>query len=118
MLEINLSSEKLVMIRHSVSHIMAQAVTKLFPETKIAIGPTIENGFYYDFLFPNPITSEDLPLIEEEMKKIIDSRQDFVKVILSREEALKRFTGENFKRELITDLPADEQITIYENHFQ
>ena len=94
---------------------MAQAVTKLFPGTKLAIGPTIENGFYYDFLLSRPITTEDLPEIEEEMKKILDSRQDFVQIALSRDDALARFAGEDFKIELINELPADAQITIYEN---
>ncbi|MDR0323770.1 MAG: threonine--tRNA ligase [Treponema sp.] len=108
-------SEKLATIRHSVSHIMAQAVVYLFPGTKTAIGPSIEHGFYYDFLLPRPITAEDLPSIEAEMKKIIDSRQDFIKVTVSRDEALKRFSGEQFKAELINELPADEEISIYEN---
>ena len=113
--EINPQSEKLATIRHSVSHIMAQAVTKLFPGTKVAIGPSIDNGFYYDFLLPRPIVAEDLAAIETEMKKIIDSRQDFVKVTVSREDALRRFAGEEFKIELINDLPADAEISIYEN---
>jgi threonyl-tRNA synthetase len=113
--EINQQSEKLSIIRHSVSHIMAQAVVKLFPGTKVAIGPSIENGFYYDFLLPRSIAADDLETIENEMKRIIDSRQDFVKVTVSREEALKRFAGEEFKTELINELPADAEITIYEN---
>ena len=116
MSEINNSSEKLAAIRHSVSHIMAQAVTKLYPGTKTAIGPSIENGFYYDFLFQKPITAEDLPVIETEMKKIIESRQDFVQVTVTREEALRRFADEPFKTELIAELPENEQISIYENH--
>ena len=114
--EINPESKKLATIRHSVSHIMAQAVTKLFSGTKVAIGPSIDNGFYYDFLLPRPIVAEDLAAIETEMKKIIDSRQDFVKVTVSREDALRRFAGEEFKIELINELPADAEITIYENH--
>jgi threonyl-tRNA synthetase len=57
------ASQRLALIRHSVSHIMAQAVIRLFPGTQVAIGPSIENGFYYDFLFPKPITAEDLPAI-------------------------------------------------------
>ncbi|GHU66212.1 threonine--tRNA ligase [Spirochaetia bacterium] len=109
------SSPKLETIRHSVSHIMAQAVTRLFPGTKVAIGPSIEDGFYYDFLLPKAITAEDLPAIETEMKKIIESRQDFVRVEVSRDEALKRFSGEEFKTELIKELPANETISIYEN---
>ena len=108
-------NEKLAVIRHSVSHIMAQAVVKLFPGTKVAIGPSIENGFYYDFLLPKPLTSDDLPAIEAEMKKIIDSRQNFVQVKLSRKEALERFAAEEFKTELINELPEDTEITIYEN---
>jgi hypothetical protein len=71
---------------------MAQAVTRLYPGTKVAIGPSIENGFYYDFSFPktadgkSPLTAEDLPRIEAEMRRIIDTRQDFVRVELSRED--------------------------------
>jgi threonyl-tRNA synthetase len=109
------ANQRLAIIRHSVSHVMAQAVTRLFPGTKVAIGPSIENGFYYDFLLPRAITAEDLPAIEAEMKQIIDSKQDFVKVTVSRDEALQRFAGEEFKTELINELPADAEITIYEN---
>ncbi|MCL2186169.1 MAG: threonine--tRNA ligase [Treponema sp.] len=107
--------EKLATIRHSVSHIMAQAVVKLFPGTKTAIGPAIENGFYYDFLLPRPITNDDLPVIETEMKKIIESRQDFRKVLLKRQDALMLFACEPFKSELIKELPDDAEISIYEN---
>ncbi|MDR2070432.1 MAG: threonine--tRNA ligase [Treponema sp.] len=107
--------EKLEKIRHSVSHVMAQAVTRLFPGTKVAIGPSIEKGFYYDFQLPRPITAEDLPAIEGEMKKILDSRQDFVRVVVSREEARKRFADEPFKLELIDGLPPDEEVSVYEN---
>jgi len=87
----------------------------------VAIGPSIENGFYYDFQFPAregshvPISADDLPKIEAEMKAIIDSRVDFVRVEVSREEALKRFSGEPFKQELIKNLPEGEAISIYEN---
>ncbi|MDR0320404.1 MAG: threonine--tRNA ligase [Treponema sp.] len=109
------ANQRLAVIRHSVAHIMAQAVVKLFPGTKTAIGPSIENGFYYDFLLPRPIITEDLPAIEAEMKKLIDSRQDFVKVTVSRKDALERFSGEEFKSELINELPDDAEISIYEN---
>jgi threonyl-tRNA synthetase len=94
---------------------MAQAVVKFFPGTKTAIGPSIENGFYYDFLLPKTITTEDLTTIETEMRKIIESRQDFVKVTVSRADALARFSGEPFKTELIDELPPDAEISIYEN---
>jgi threonyl-tRNA synthetase len=108
-------NEKLETIRHSVSHVMAQAVTRLFPGTKVAIGPSIENGFYYDFLLPGPIAAEDLAAVEAEMRKIIDSKQDFARVELSREDALARFADEPFKTELINELPPDAVITVYEN---
>jgi threonyl-tRNA synthetase len=109
-----MSQERLATIRHSVSHVMAQAVTRLFPGTQVAIGPSIDNGFYYDFLLPRPITAEDLPAIEAEMKRIIDEKQDFVRIVVSREEARKRFAGEPFKLELIDELPEDAEISIYE----
>jgi threonyl-tRNA synthetase len=115
------NEQKLSLIRHSVSHVMAEAVTRLFPGTLVAIGPSIENGFYYDFKFPAredsqvPISADDLPKIEAEMKAIIDSRVDFARVEVSREEALKRFAGEPFKQELINGLPEGEAISIYEN---
>jgi threonyl-tRNA synthetase len=108
-------NEKLEIIRHSVSHIMAQAVMRLFPGTKVAIGPSIENGFYYDFLLPGPVTADDLAAVEAEMKKIIASKQDFVRVETSREDALARFADEPFKIELINELPSDAAITVYEN---
>ncbi len=106
--------ERLALIRHSVSHVMAQAVTRLFPGTKVAIGPSIENGFYYDYQLPKSIGLEDLPLIEAEMKKIIDEKQDFVRVEVTRDEAKKRFADEPFKLELIEELPDGETISIYE----
>jgi threonyl-tRNA synthetase len=109
------ADEKLAVIRHSVSHIMAQAVVKLFPGTKTAIGPSIENGFYYDFLLPRSITADDLPMIEAEMKNIIESRQDFIKVTMNRKEALEYFSDEQFKIELINELPEDTEISVYEN---
>jgi threonyl-tRNA synthetase len=115
------TNARLELVRHSVSHVMAQAVTRLFPGTKVAIGPSIESGFYYDFQFASgeggkpPISAESLPAIEAEMKKIIESRQDFVLVESNREEALTRFADEPFKQELINDLPPGEKISVYEN---
>jgi threonyl-tRNA synthetase len=109
------ATQRLTIIRHSIAHIMAQAVVKLFPGTKTAIGPAIENGFYYDFLLPRQITADDLPAIEAEMKKLIDSRQDFIKVTVNRKDALSLFADEEFKTELINELPEGEEISIYEN---
>jgi threonyl-tRNA synthetase len=108
------NEKKLELIRHSVSHCLAAAVTKLFPGTHVAIGPAIENGFYYDFQLPHPLTMDDLPVIEAEMKHIIDSKQDFIRTTVSREDARTRFANEPFKQELIEELPDDTEITIYE----
>jgi threonyl-tRNA synthetase len=105
------------MMRHSLAHVMAQAVVELFPGTKLAIGPAIDNGFYYDFDTEHHFTPEDLPKIEKKMKHIIAQAQKFERVELSREEALRHFgeKGEKYKVELITDLPASEAISIYRN---
>jgi len=80
--------ERLETIRHSTSHVMAEAVLKLFPGSKVAIGPSIENGFYYDFELTRPITQEDLPAIEKEMRKILSGNKEFQRKELSREEEL------------------------------
>jgi len=101
-------------IRHSLSHVMAEAVTRLFPGTELAIGPAIENGFYYDFRFSVELKDEDLEAISAEMKNIIGSREDFVRVELSREAAKERFKNEPFKLELIDALGGEEKISVYE----
>jgi threonyl-tRNA synthetase len=93
---------------------MAAAVIKLFPGTKVAIGPAIDTGFYYDFQLPRPISPDDLPEIEKEMRKIVNQNLDFNRKEVSRAEALKLFADEPFKTELINDLPADATISIYE----
>ncbi|MDW7739929.1 MAG: threonine--tRNA ligase [Bacillota bacterium] len=102
--------------RHSASHVMAHAVKRLYPTAKMGIGPAIENGFYYDFEFEEPISSDDLEKIEKEMKKIIKERKPIRRKELSREEALKLFRekGEHYKVELINDLPDDVVISCYE----
>lgn len=100
-------------LRHSASHVMAEAVLKLFPEAKLGIGPAIENGFYYDFDLPRALTPEDLQAIEEEMRKIIRGRHPFVRKEISRKEALELFKDQPFKLELIQEMPPDEVITIY-----
>ena len=101
-------------LRHSTAHVMAHAVTNLFPGTKVAIGPSIEDGFYYDFDVERPFTPEDLVAITAEMKKIIKVSNKFVRKEVSREEALNIFADEPYKVELINELPADEVITIFE----
>ena len=108
--------EKLQMIRHSCAHVMAEAILHLFPGTKIAIGPAIDNGFYYDFEFPTTtkFTETDFAAVEKEMRRIIAGNHDFVRKEVSREEALKLFEGQDYKIELINDLPADSVITTYQ----
>lgn len=105
--------ERLETIRHSTSHVMAEAVLKLFPGSKVAIGPSIENGFYYDFELTRPITQEDLPVIEKEMRKILSSNKEFQRKELSREEARAMFADQPYKLELIDGLPEDATISIY-----
>lgn len=102
--------------RHTASHILAQAVKRLFPETKLAIGPAIKDGFYYDFDFAEPITNEDLGRIEKEMKKIAGENESIERFTLSREEAtaLMEKRGEPYKLELIRDLPEGEELSFYE----
>lgn len=105
--------ERLETIRHSTSHVMAEAVLKLFPGSKVAIGPAVENGFYYDFELTRPITQEDLPAIEKEMRKILSSNKDFQRKELSRTEAKAMFADQPYKLELIDGLPEDATISIY-----
>lgn len=102
--------------RHSTSHVLAQAVKRLYPGARLGIGPAIENGFYYDFEFTEPISAEDLGQIEAEMKRIILEELPFERREISREEALALFRqrGEPYKCELIAELPDDEPISIYE----
>lgn len=101
---------------HSTSHIMAQAVKRLFPNVKVAIGPAIENGFYYDFDTEKPFTDEDLMQIEAEMKKITFEGEPFIRKQVSKQEALDFFKDKNeYKVELIKELAEDEQITFYQS---
>lgn len=101
--------------RHTSSHIMAQAVKKIWPEAKLAIGPAIENGFYYDIDMEHRITDQDLLKIQKEMKKIIQANYPIEKFELPRDEAIEfeRKAGEDYKVELIEDLPEDEVISFY-----
>ncbi len=100
-------------LRHSTSHIMAEAVLHLFPGAKFAIGPAIEDGFYYDFDLPRPLTPEDLEVIEARMREIIKAAYAFERREVSREEAEELFAAQPHKLELIADMPEDEIISIY-----
>lgn len=108
--------EKLQTVRHSCAHVMAEAVLRLFPGTKTAIGPAIENGFYYDFAFPadRKISAEDFAAIEKEMRRILAGSHEFVRREISRQEALELFKDQPYKTELIRELPEDETITAYQ----
>ena len=102
-------------LRHTASHVMAQAIQHLFPGVKFAIGPSIENGFYYDLDTEHRFTQEDFPAIEAEMAKIVKENLPLTKEVVSREDALKLFkeAGQDYKVELIQDLPEDAEISLY-----
>ncbi len=109
------SEEALELIRHDCAHVMAEAVQELFPGTQVTIGPAIENGFYYDFARDEPFTVADLPKIEKKMHDIIKRNKNFIREVWSKEESIKYFKdkGEDYKVELINDLPDNEEISIY-----
>lgn len=113
------SPEAREVIRHSTAHVMAQAVCALFPGTKYAIGPAIEDGFYYDFDIGRPFTPEDLDAIEAKMREIIDANQEFVREELSRDEGLKRFADQPYKVEIIETVEESEGagpvVSVYRN---
>lgn len=108
-------AEALELIRHDCAHVLAEAVQTLFPGTQVTIGPNIENGFFYDFARNEPFSTEDFAAIEAEMKKIVERGAVFTREVWDRDVAIKYFKdkGENFKAELIQDLPASEDIKIY-----
>lgn len=107
--------EALELIRHDCAHVMAEAVQELFPGTQVTIGPVIENGFFYDFARNEPFSEEDLPKIEKKMRQIIERGEALVREVWDRDEAIKYFKdkGEYYKAEIIADLPADEDVSIY-----
>lgn len=106
------SPEGLEIIRHSASHLMAQAILRLYPGARFGVGPAIKDGFYYDVLFPTPISDEDLPAIEAEMKRIVKEKLRIERLEMSSPEALERFKDDPFKTELIRDIGA-ETVSLY-----
>ncbi len=104
--------ERLERMRHSASHIMAEAVVEMFPEAKLGIGPPIDTGFYYDFGLPRPLTTDDLPLIEEKMRRRIESDVPFEPSLISKDEARGLFRDQPYKLELIDEI-ADEKVGLY-----
>ena len=105
--------EKLEIMRHSASHVMAEAVQSIFPDTKFGIGPAIADGFYYDFDLPRALNPDDLPLIENKMKEIIALDSPFTRKEVTKEEARKIFAAQPYKLELIDELP-DEKVSLYQ----
>ncbi|MDY6833695.1 MAG: threonine--tRNA ligase [Chloroflexota bacterium] len=101
------------MLRHSASHIMAQAVMSLFPDAKLGIGPSIEDGFYYDFELPRALTPEDLPHIEDSMNGIVNNNVAFYREEVDKDEARRIFADQPYKQELIDDIPDGEVLSIY-----
>ena len=110
------SEDALEILRHSTAHLMAQAVKRIYGQDKVklGVGPVIEGGFYYDIDVDQPISSEDLATIEKEMKKIVNENIEVVRKEVTRDEALDFFKEDEYKVELIGAIPADENVTIYE----
>ena len=109
------SPEALEIIRHSTAHLLAQAVQRLFPGAQVTIGPVIENGFYYDFAYQRPFTPEDLPRIEDEMRRISAAAIPLHRAVKSRDDAVAFFEGigEHYKAEIIRAIPAHEELSLY-----
>ena len=107
--------EGLHILRHTCSHVMAQAVKELWPDVQVTIGPAIENGFYYDFSRQEPFTTEEFAKIEEKMHEIVKRDEKLERIVMPRNEAIKFFKdlGENYKAEIIEDLPESETISLY-----
>ena len=103
-------------IRHSTAHLLAQAVKQLFPDAQVTIGPVIENGFYYDFSYQRPFTPDDLTAIETKMQQLVDENYAISRSVLTRDAAIKFFRdqGENYKAEIIESIPADQDLSIYQ----
>ncbi|MDD6155394.1 MAG: threonine--tRNA ligase [Eubacteriales bacterium] len=110
-----MDNEYLAVYRHSLAHVLAKAVIELFGKENVqyAIGPQIDDGFYYDFTLPRAVTKEDYDAIEQKMREIIKRREDWTRKEVSKAEALDMFKDQKFKTEIIEDLPDDETITVY-----
>lgn len=105
--------EQLEIARHSLAHVLAKALMELYPTTKLTIGPAIEDGFYYDIDLDKSITQDQYDVIEKKMREILNKGENFVRKEVSREEALKLFAGNEYKTEIINELPEDAVVTIY-----
>lgn len=108
-----IEDKELEKARHSLAHILAKALMQLYPETKLTIGPAIEDGFYYDIDLDHSITSDEYDKIEKKMKEILNKGEDFTKKVVSKKEALELFKDNPYKVELINEFPENEEISIY-----
>jgi len=110
------SAEALEVIRHSTAHLLAQAVKSLFPSAQVTIGPVIENGFYYDFAFERPFTTDDLTAIEKKMGELVKANTKIERSLKPRDEAVAFFTemGEEYKAKIIADIPSEQDISLYQ----
>lgn len=106
-------NEKLHMARHSLAHILAKALMELYPSTKLTIGPAIDDGFYYDVDTKEQLTPDHFDIIEKKMKEILNRGESFERKVVSRDEALKLFEGNEYKSEIIKELPQDAEISLY-----
>jgi threonyl-tRNA synthetase len=108
-------AQGLEVIRHSTAHLLAYAVKSLFPEAQVTIGPVIENGFYYDFSYSRPFTPDDLGLIEKKMTELASKDEAVTRQVMPRDQAVDYFKklGENYKAEIITSIPANEDVSLY-----
>jgi threonyl-tRNA synthetase len=108
--------EGVEVIRHSTAHLLAQAVKQLFPAAQVTIGPVIDNGFYYDFAYERPFTPEDLQAIEKKMQELVAANIEIKRSVLSRDEAVSFFRGlgEEYKAEIIESIPANEDLSLYQ----
>lgn len=106
-------NDKLFVMRHSLAHVLAKALMSLHPKTKLTIGPPVDDGFYYDIDLDESILPEEFPLIEKKMREIINKGEKFERKVVSRKEAAKLFEGNEYKEELIRELPEGEEISLY-----
>src|SRR5262245_30379631 len=112
----SVSASDLDVMRHSAAHILAKAVQQLYPGSKLAIGPVIENGFYYDIDTPEKLSEDDLPRIEQAMHELVAAAEPFKREEWSKHQALEHYSGRDdnpYKREIIEGLPEDEAISVY-----
>jgi threonyl-tRNA synthetase len=109
------SADGTELLRHDAAHVLAEAVKELWPDTQVTIGPAIENGFYYDFARSDPFTPEDLERIEARMREIVDRDEPIVREVWKRRDAIEFFRalGEEYKAQIIEDIPANEELTLY-----